>query len=101
MRLESFIKQKKVHMLLAGIVLFMQCFLLQHQFDHHAGHDTHETVQECQFCLGAQQINYALSPIVLSLLLGLTWVVVLFFYSFSTFISPLFFLPQSRAPPVY
>lgn len=99
------LKNPKHHislLILAGIVLFMQCYLLQHQVEHHShDHHTHEVVEECQLCLGAYQISQFVLPTDYHLSLGLMGLFIVLFYHPIIVFSARFFLPLCRAPPAF
>ena len=99
-------KNKISLILLAGIVLFMQCYLLQHKMehldhDHHhpIEHDSHEIAQDCSLCLVASQTSQFLLPTIHYLSLSLIGVFLVLMYHFSVIFSPAFLFPQTRAPP--
>ncbi len=98
-------KNKLSLILLVSVVLFMQCYLLQHKVDHqdhhHADHGTHEVVQECQLCLGAQQASQLILPSIHHLSLSLIGIFILVLSYCAIVFSPVFLLPQTRAPPVF
>ncbi len=98
-------KNKLSLILLATVIFFMQCYLLQHkvehQTDHHFHEDTHTVIQDCQLCLGADKASQFILPSFqhLSLsLLGLFLITVSFYVALTSF-SVL--LPPTRAPPAF
>jgi hypothetical protein len=100
--LQQFIKPKnKLSLiLLAGVVLFMQCYLLQHKVEHqHATHDTHETIHECQLCLGAQQTSELVLLDIHHLWLDIVRILIIVPPLGFVIFSPAFLLPHTRAPP--
>lgn len=96
-------KYKLSLILLAGLILFMQCYLLQHKVehhhDHHAEHDTNEIIQDCQLCWGAQQANQFILTTIHNISLSLMVIFIVSLCHAIVFCSPAFVLPQTRAPP--
>ena len=90
---------------MAALLLFMQCYLLQHQFEHQHAYDIHEhdsqSLQECQLCLVGQQTNEAIllstQPVLFSVAELYFCVLLSLFLVESTRVI----LPHPRAPPVF
>lgn len=95
-------KNKLSLFLLAGVILFMQAYLFQHELSHtlHDHAHEHEIIQECQLCLGAQTAHHFILPENINLSLSLMCLIIVFSYGYVTVVSPAFLFPHTRAPPV-
>jgi hypothetical protein len=101
--LAMIMKTKLNILLVAGLLLFMQYSLFQHELSHtfydHDHHD-HEMEKECHLCLNSHSVSQYIFPVNINVSLSLITVLVLFFYSFVSLYSPTLQRPRNRAPPV-
>jgi hypothetical protein len=92
-------KNKLGLMLLAGVLLLMQCYLFQHEISHAMHDHEHETVQECQLCIGAQHFSHVLVLDNNNIMPVLVWALLIGSLIFVSMGPLAFLLPHTRAPP--